>query len=61
MTDNLFIAQATFRIYIIIYRETQKCKKQNDLLKMENSIKDGKITILYKKGLILTVKTILLA
>ena len=38
LTDILFIALAVFKTYIIIYRKTQKVKK-NDLIEIKNSIK----------------------
>ena len=45
---SLFIAQtsffttlAIFRVYIIIYRKTQKAKQKNYLIEIKNSIKNG--------------------
>ena len=39
LTDIFFIAVTIFKIYIIIYRKTQKLKK--NLIEMRNSIKNG--------------------
>ena len=60
LTDIFFIALATFRIHIILYRKPKK-----DLLEIkEIALKNGEnkqfIAVLCKRSLILRVKTILL-